>query len=54
MDERERDKQPPAAETPARIQPERLEKRPRPPLAQRLREKLEKLRKDDNNVYPLY
>jgi len=54
MTDPDRDRQPPAEPprpVPSADQPA---KRPRPPLADRLREKLEKLRKDDRNVYPLY
>lgn len=54
MSEPDRDRQPP--EEPPRPEPsaDRPATRPRLPLADRLREKLEKLRRDDRNVYPLY
>jgi hypothetical protein len=54
MNEQDRDRQPRQKDEAPPAPADEPRKPPRQPLAERLREKMEKIRKDDRNVYPLY
>lgn len=54
MPEQDRDPQPSQKDDPPPAPADEPRKPLRRPLADRLREKMDKIRKDDRNVYPLY